>query len=395
MKDRELVFLAAKRTAFGAFGGSLKDVNPSDMGASASKAALTQAGVDAKAIEHVIVGNVIQSTADAIYLPRHIGLKAGVPNEVPALGVNRLCGSGFQAIVDAQHQMLAGDTNVALVGGVESMSLAPYVIRSARWGMRMGTGPLEDSLLAGLTDSYCGCPMGITAENLGAKYGITRDQADEWALISQQRTKAAQDKGAFKDEIAPYEIKDKKGNVTAFAQDEHPKPETTVESLKKLKPVFKDNGMVTAGNASGITDGAGMLVVATAAYAKSKNLRPLGRLVSWGIAGVDPSIMGIGPAPASRQALKRAGMSMAQMDLVEVNEAFTAQFLAVEKELELDRNRTNVDGGATAIGHPLAASGARITSHLLYALKARGKKYGLGTACIGGGQGIAVIVEAF
>lgn len=391
---KELVFLSAKRTPFGTFGGALKDINPSDLGASCAKAAIAQAQVDAKSIEHVIIGNVLQSTADAIYVARHIGLKSGIPIEVPALAINRLCGSGFQVLVEAQHQMLAGDTELALVGGVESMSLTPYTVRGARWGTRMGHSPIEDYLFAALTDSYVGAPMAITAENLGAKYGITRAQVDELALLSQSRAKAATDKGHFNDEIAPYAITDKKGNVTQVAHDEHPKPATTLETLTKLKPVFKENGLVTAGNASGIVDGAASMVVATADYATRNNLKPLGRLVSYGISGVDPALMGIGPAPAARQALKRAGMSLSQIDLVEVNEAFAAQYLAVEKELELDRAKTNVNGGAIAIGHPLAASGTRITSHLLYELRRQKKRYALGSACIGGGQGIAVIVEA-
>lgn len=393
--QKELVFLGAKRTPFGSFGGSLKDVNLSELGTAAAKAALVQAGVDPKEIQHVIVGSVLQSTADSIYVARHIGLKTGAPIETPALAVNRLCGSGFQVLVEAQHQMWADDTQVALVGGVENMSLTPYVLRSARWGTRLGHGQVEDYLFAALTDSYCGCPMAITAENLGVKYSITRQMVDEFALLSQTRTKDATAKGAFKDEIAPYSIVDKKGGTTVVDKDEHPKPETTIETLTKLKPVFKENGLVTAGNASGIVDGASMMVVATAEYAGNKNLKPLGRLVSYGIAGVDPNLMGIGPAPAARIALKKAGMTMGQMDLVEVNEAFAAQYLAVEKELELDRSRTNVNGGAIAIGHPLAASGTRIVSHLLYELKRRGKRYALGSACIGGGQGIAVVIEAF
>lgn len=391
----ELVFVGAKRNPFGAFGGALKEVNLSELGASAAKAALEQAGVAATEVQHVIVGNVLQSSADSIYVPRHIGLKAGVPLEVPALGINRLCGSGFQVIVEAQQQMWAGDTEVALVGGVENMSMTPYVLRSARWGTRLGHGQVEDYLFASLSDPYCGCPMAITAENLGAKYGVTRQMVDEYSYNTQMRTKAATEKGLFKAEIAPYAIVDKKGNTTTVDKDEHPKPETTAETLAKLKSVFKENGLVTAGNASGIVDGASMMVVATADYAKKKNLKPLGRLVSYGIAGVDPALMGIGPAPASRQALKRAGMTLAQMDLIEINEAFGAQYLAVEKELELDRARTNVNGGAIAIGHPLAASGTRLTSHLLYELKRQGKRFGLASACIGGGQGIAVIVEAF
>ncbi|MEW6057259.1 MAG: acetyl-CoA C-acetyltransferase [Bdellovibrionota bacterium] len=389
-----LVFLSAKRTPFGAFGGGLKDVNPSDLGASCAKAALEQAKIGADQVEHVIVGNVLQSTGDAICVARHIGLKAGVPIEIAALGVNRLCGSGFQVLVEAQHQMWAEDAKVCLVGGVENMSLTPYVLRNARWGNRMGHAPVEDYLTAALTDTYCSCSMAMTAENLGEKYGITRAQADEFALSSQMRAKAAQEAGAFADEISPYSITDKKGTTVRFEKDEHPKPATTLEALAKLKAGFKQNGLVTAGNASGIVDGASMMVVSTEEYARKNNLKPLGRLVSYGIAGVEPHIMGIGPAPAARQALKRAGLSLSQMDLVEVNEAFAAQYLSVEKELELDREITNVNGGAIAIGHPLAASGTRITAHLLYELRRRKKRYALGSACIGGGQGIAVIVEA-
>ncbi len=392
--ERDLVILSAKRTPFGTFGGNLKDVNPSELGAVSAKAAIAQAGVDPKEIQHVVIGTVLQSTADAIYVARHIGLKSGIPIEVPALAVNRLCGSGFQVLIEAQHQMLAGDTELALVGGVENMSLTPYVLRGVRFGTKMGHSQVEDYLFAALTDSYTGTPMAITAENLGEKYAITRAQADEHALLSQTRTKAAAEKGYFTEEIAPYSSTDKKGKTTTVTADEHPKPATTLETLGRLKAVFKENGLVTAGNASGIVDGAACMVVATAEYAARKNLKPLGRLVSYGISGVDPALMGIGPAPAARQALARAGMQLSQMDLVEVNEAFAAQYLAVEKELELNRDITNVNGGAIAIGHPLAASGTRITSHLLYELKRRGKRYGLGSACIGGGQGIAVVVEA-
>ena len=392
--ENNLVFLGAKRNAFGAFGGSIKDINLADLGASCSKAALVQAGVDPKEVGHVIFGNVLQSSVDSIYVARHVGLKAGVPIETPSLGINRLCGSGFQTIVDAQQQMWAGDTEVALVGGVENMSMTPYVLRNVRWGNKMGHAQTEDYLMAALVDSYCGCPMAITAENLAVKHSLSREKVDEFAYQSQMRAKAATEKNLFKDEIAPITIASKKGDVI-FDKDEHPKPQTTLEALAKLKPVFKEGGVVTGGTASGIVDGAAAMVVATEAYAKRKNLKPLGRLVSYGIAGVDPNVMGIGPVPASQNALKRAGMTLSQMDLIEVNEAFGAQFLAVEKELGFNREIANVNGGAIAIGHPLAASGTRITMHLLYELKRRGKRFGLGSACIGGGQGIAVIVEAY
>jgi acetyl-CoA acyltransferase 2 len=390
-----LVFLSGKRTPFGSNGGSLKDVNPSELGLAASKAALAQAGVAAQDIDHVIFGNVLHSAADSIYTPRHVGLKLGVPEEVPALGINRLCGSGFQAIVEAYQQMAAGDTRIALVGGVENMSMTPYVLRGVRWGNRMGNAPIGDQMLESLTDPYAGCAMAITAENLAEKYSISREAADAFALQSQGRCKAASAANRFADEIAPFTVLDKKGNPTTLARDEHPKPETTIEVLAKLKAVFKKDGTVTAGNASGIVDGAAVLVCATESEAKKRGLKPLGRMVSYGIQGCDPKLMGIGPVPASRQALKRAGMTLGQLDLIEVNEAFAPQALAVQKELGIPNETLNVNGGAIAIGHPLAASGTRIIQTLLYELKRRGKRYGLGTACIGGGQGIAIVVEAF
>ncbi len=388
-----LVFLSAKRTPFGAYGGSLKDINPTDLGVHAAKAALAQSGIPAQDIDHVIVGNVLHSAPDSIYSPRHIGLKCGVPEAVPALGVNRLCGSGFEAIIVAAQQMAAGDTRIALVGGIENMSLSPYVMRSARWGMRMGHGQITDSMMESLTDTYAGAPMAITAENLAEKYKISREEADAFSIRSQQRCKAAFDDGRFKAEIAPYPITDRKGNVTNLDRDEHPKPESTLESIGKLKPVFKKDGIVTAANASGIVDGAAMCVVATESEAKKRGLKPLARLISYGVSGCDPKIMGIGPVPAIRNALQRSGQTLDQMDLIEVNEAFAPQALAVQKELGIPDEKFNVNGGAIAIGHPLAASGARITQHLIYELKRRGKRYGLGSACIGGGQGIAVIIE--
>lgn len=393
--DESLFFLAGKRTPFGAYGGSLKDAHPTDLSVSASRAALEQAKVEPQEIDHVVFGNVIHVTADAIYTPRHIGLKLGVPESVPALGINRLCGTGFQVIIEAHHQMLAGDTKIALVGGVENMSMSPYVFRGGRWGVKMGHSELSDMMMESLTDSYAGIPMAITAENLAEKYGITRAQTDEFALRSQKLAAEALKGGRFKDETAPYTMKDRKGNPTTLDRDEHPKPDTTIETLTKLKPVFKKDGMVTAGNASGIVDGAAAMVVASETEAKRRGAQPIGRLVAYGVVGCDPKIMGIGPAPAARQALKRAGMTLAQMDLVEVNEAFAQQALAVEKELGISRDLFNVNGGAVAIGHPLAASGARITQTLLYELHRRKKRYGLASACIGGGQGIALVVEAF
>jgi len=290
-----------------------------------------------------------------------------------------------------------GEARVALAAGAESMSQAPHVARGLRWGVKLGATPaLEDSLWQGLTDQYCGCPMGITAENLATKYGISRAEVDAYALRSQQAAQAAWTSGAMESELCPVPILNRKTKQTeSWARDEHMRPETTAEVLAKLPPVFKPDGVVTAGNASGISDGAAACVVASSDFAAAHGLRPLGKLIAWGVAGVDPTIMGIGPAPAARQALERAGLSMKQMDRVEVNEAFAAQYLAVEKELDLDRARTNAEGGAVALGHPLGASGTRITVHLLHTLRRIGARYGLGSACIGGGQGIALIVEAF
>jgi acetyl-CoA C-acetyltransferase/acetyl-CoA acyltransferase 2 len=391
--SKSVVIVAAKRTAFGTMLGSLKGVTATDLAVHAAKAALDQSGIDKRDIGHVVVGNVIQTSSDAIYCARHVGLKAGLPIETPALTVNRLCGSGFQAIITGAEQIQLGETEAVLVGGTENMTQSPFLLRGAREGWAFGKAPpVEDSLWSALTDSYCNTPMAITAENLAQKYGITRQQCDELALASQQRWAAANEAGRFKSEIAPIELPTKKGPVS-FAVDEHPRPQSTVETLGKLAPVFKKDGVVTAGNASGICDGAAMLVLTSEDFAKQKGLKPLARLLQWGVAGVDPNIMGIGPAPAIRHALSRAELKQADVDLFEVNEAFAPQYLAVEKELGLDRNRTNVDGGAIALGHPLGASGARITAHLVYELARRGGRYAVGSACIGGGQGLAVVVE--
>lgn len=396
-KDIDVVFLSAARTGFGTFGGTLKDFSATQLGTVAAKGALERAGIPADAVNHVVFGNALQTSADAIYLARHVGLNAGLGIEVPAVTVNRLCGSGFQAIVHGAMEVMLGEADVALCGGTESMSQAPHVIRGARFGdQRLGPAGkfYEDMLWEALTDPFAGCSMAMTAENLSDRYGITREQVDEYAHRSQQLAHQAWGENRFEKEIVPVTIKSRKGDKQ-FAADEHMRPETTVEALGKLKPYFKEGGTVTAGNASGIGDGAAAVVVANAAWAQRNGVQPIGRLVSWGIAGVEPTHMGIGPAPASRVALQKAGMEMGQMDLVEVNEAFGSQYCAVEKELELDRERTNVSGGAIAISHPLGASGARITVHLLHELRRRGKRFGLGTACIGGGQGIAVVVEAF
>jgi acetyl-CoA acetyltransferase family protein len=393
----DVVFLSGVRTGFGGFGGSLKDLTATDLGVAASREAISRSGLAADAFDHVIIGNAMQTSADGAYLARHVALRAGCPVPTPAVTVNRLCGSGFEAIVQAAQQIQLGESRVVLAGGAESMSQSPHVARGLRWGVKFGASPqLEDLLWLGLTDSYCGCPMGITAENLAKKYGISRAVVDGYALRSQHAAKAAWDQGWFADELAPVPLSDRKTRETKpWAADEHMRPETTAEGLARLTPVFQKDGVVTAGNASGISDGAAACVVASADFAREHGLTPIGRLVSWGTAGVDPEIMGIGPAPAARLALSRAGMTLDRMDRVEVNEAFAAQYLAVEQELGLDRDRTNVEGGAVAIGHPLGASGARITVHLLHTLRRIGRRFGLGSACIGGGQGIAVIVEAF
>jgi acetyl-CoA acetyltransferase family protein len=392
-----LVFLSAVRTGFGAFGGALKGLSATDLGVVAARGALRRAGLETGQVDHVIFGNVLQTSADAIYLARHVGLRAGCPEATPALTVNRLCGSGFEAITQAAQLFALGHADVALVGGTESMSQAPHVIRGARWGLRLGPAPpLEDTLWEALRDSFCGLSMAETAERLATKYKLSRADVDAVALRSQQRAEAAWQQGAFADEIVPVEITDRKTKARIdWAADEHRRPASTAEGLAALPPYFAQDGVVTAGNASGIVDGASALVVASAGWAAAHTTPALGRLVGWAVAGVDPSIMGFGPVPATRQVLQRTGMTLDQMDLVEVNEAFAAQYLAVEREMGLDPDRTNVDGGAIAIGHPLGATGARITAHLLHALRRRGKRFGLGAACIGGGQGIAVIVEAF
>jgi acetyl-CoA acyltransferase 2 len=396
-KNSTVVFLSGVRTGFGTFGGALKDFSATELGAIAARGALARSGVEAAAVDHVVFGNVLQTSADAIYLARHIGLRAGAPIETPAVTVNRLCGSGFEAVAQAAQQIVLGESDVVLAGGTESMSQAPHVVRGARWGLRLGPAPpLEDSLWEALRDPSCGLSMAETAENLAAKYRISRQAVDCYAARSQACAAAAWGTDAFAEEVVPVSIQNRKTKQNEdWAADEHLRPGTTPEALAKLPPYFKKDGVVTAGNASGICDGAAALVLASGRFAEERGLRPIGRLLAWASAGVEPSIMGIGPVPASRQALQRAGLKLDDMDLVEVNEAFAAQYLAVEQELGLDRERTNVDGGAIAIGHPLGASGARITLHLLHALRRRGGRYGLGSACIGGGQGAALIVEAF
>ena len=391
-----VVFLSAVRTPFGTFGGKLKDISPVDLAVHASKNAIERAGVSATDIDQTIFGNVLYTTSDSIYFARHVGLKSGARQETAALTLNRLCGSGFQAVVSGAQKIILGDEQLCLFGDAESMSLAPHVTRGLRWGTPLGRAPvMEDVLWEGLTDSYVGLGMAETAENLAERYKLDRGCVDEFALRSQQLSKAAWDEGVFDEEVVPVPVTNPKtGKMEELARDEHMRPDTTAERLAALKPVFRKGGVVTAGNASGIGDGAAAMVIAGEKFARERNLKPLGRLVSWGVAGVDPSVMGIGPVPASKAALAKAGLSMKDMDLIEVNEAFAAQTCAVERELSLPRERLNVHGGAIALSHPLAASGARITAHLLHALRAEGKRYGLGTACIGGGQGIAIVVES-
>jgi acetyl-CoA acetyltransferase family protein len=389
---KDVFILGGKRTPMGEYVGALKDISAIDLGAIASRAALETTGVAPEEIDHTIIGNALQTSGDAIYGARHVALKAGVPFDRPALTVNRLCGSGIQAIVSGGQMIQLGEAQTCLVGGMESMSQAPHVIRGARTGFALGQGKLEDSLMVALLDTYCNTPMAGTAENLARKFEISREAQDEYALRSQQAAKRALDAGVFAEEIVPVEIKTRKGS-TFFDQDDHPRPETTMEGLAKLKPAFAKDGFVTAGNASGIVDGAASLVIADEAFVKAKNLEPRGRIVSWAYTGVEPEIMGIGPVPASLQALEKAGLKLEDMDLVEVNEAFAAQYLAVEQELGLDREKTNVNGGAIALGHPLAATGARLVLTMLLELRRRNGKYGLATACIGGGQGIAMICE--
>ena len=391
---KEIWIVAAKRTPFGALSGGLKDVSAIDLAVHASKAAIAQSGVQPKDFDHVILGNVQQTSPDAIYGARHVGLKAGLPIETPALTVNRLCGSGFQAVVNAAEQILLGDARCVLAGGSENMSQAPHIMWGLRDGAKFGKPPkLVDSLWEALTDSYCQAPMAITAENLAAIYGITREMADQCALRSQKNWAAAHESGAFADEIAAMEVAQGKKTLTVD-RDEHPRPQTTLETLAKLPTVFKKDGVVTAGNASGICDGAAMLVVADAEWAKAQGLKPLAKLVQWGVAGVEPTLMGIGPAPAIRSALDRAGLTLGDVDPFDVNEAFAPQFLAVQKELGIADEKINVNGGAIALGHPLGASGARITANLVYTLAKRGKRLGVGSACIGGGQGIALVLES-
>ncbi|MBX5436572.1 MAG: acetyl-CoA C-acetyltransferase [Alicyclobacillaceae bacterium] len=389
----EFYLAGAARTPFGKFNGAFKDVSAVDLAVYASKAALQRANVAAEEVDNVVFGNVHQSShKEGIIMARHVGLKAGTRIDCPAMTINRVCGSGMQSVVTAALSIAAGESDVALVGGAENMSQVPYAIRGARTGLGLGAGKLEDMLWEALMDSYCGFTMAETAENVGKKYGLTRDDVDAFAAESHARALRAMERGDLREEITPVEVHERKG-VRVVADDEIPRP-TTTDVLAKLPARFVENGLVTAGNASGISDGAAAGVLVSGRYAERKGIQPIGRLVSWGIVGVEPSLMGLGPVPAIRTALKKAGMQLEQMDLIEINEAFAAQFLGCQRELGFDLERANVNGGAIALGHPLAASGMRLILTMLYELKRRGKKYGVASLCIGGGQGIATVWEA-
>ena len=391
----DIAIVNGARTPMGRYCGKLRDFTAQELGAIAAVEAMKRSGVEPAEIEHAVFGNAQQTSGDAIYGARHVALKAGVPIEVPALTVNRLCGSGMQSVVSAAQMIQLGEAKTVLAGGMESMSQAPHVIRGMRWGVGLGEGKLEDSLMVALLDSYCNLYMANTAELYGEQQGITRDMQDEFAMRSQKCADDAYKAGRIQAELTPVALRNRRGEPTGemFTEDDHRRPETTMESLRKLKPAFGKNGTVTAGNASGIVDGGAAVVVMPLNEAEKRNAKPLGRIVSWGIAGVDPKIMGSGPVPATRIALKKSGLTLDDIDLIELNEAFAAQALAVEKELGIDRSKLNVNGGAVALGHPLGATGTRLLITLLYELRRRKAKYGLSTACIGGGQGIAVIVE--
>ncbi|MFL6390388.1 MAG: acetyl-CoA C-acetyltransferase [Terriglobales bacterium] len=392
----DIAIVSGARTPMGRYCGKLRDFTAMDLAAIASQEAIRRSGIDPKEFDHAVFGNAQQTSGDSLYGARHVALKAGLPIETPALTVNRLCGSGMQSLVNAAQMIQLGEANTVLAGGMESMSQAPHVVRGARWGLGLGEGKLEDSLMVALLDTYCGLYMANTAELYAEQQGITRQHMDEFSLQSQQKAGAAQKACRLAEEIVPVALKNRKGEPTGemFEKDDHLRPETTMEGLAKLKAAFGKNGTVTAGNASGIVDGGAAVVMMTLDQAEKRGVKPMGRIVSWGIAGVDPKIMGSGPVPATRAALKKAGLKLDEIDLIEVNEAFAGQYLAVEKELGLDRNKVNVNGGAIALGHPLGATGTRLVITLLHELRRRKAQYGLATACIGGGQGIAMIVES-
>jgi len=389
-----VVFIAGQRTPFGAFGGSLKGVSATELSVMAAQGTLNQIQFSKEQIDHVIVGNVVQSGSDAAYLPRHVGLKLGLPQSTGAYLVNRLCGSGFQSWINGAQMLLLGEAQAVLAGGVEQMSQVPYVARNVRWGNKMGSMELEDYMTAALTDAHVQLPMAMTAENLAEKYGISKEESDLYSYQSQMRFKKSEEAGVFKSEITPVVLQDKKGSLT-IDKDEHPRRDAEIEKIRAMKPLFKKEGVVTAASASGIVDGAAFSLLTTATQAQKWGVKPLAKVLGWSAVGCDPKIMGIGPVAAIQSVLKKLNMNLNQMDIVEVNEAFAAQYLAVQKELQLDSARTNMNGGAIAVGHPLGASGTRIMNHLVYELHRQNKKYAVGSACIGGGQGIAVVIERF
>jgi acetyl-CoA acetyltransferase family protein len=397
LKPGDIAIVSGARTPMGRYCGKLKDFSAMELGAVAAQGAIERAGLQPRDFDHCVFGNAQQTSGDALYGARHVALRAGLPIETPALTVNRICGSGLQAIVSAAQMIQTGEANVVLAGGMESMSQAPFVIRGRDGFSLAPGGKLEDSLMVALLDSYCGLYMANTAELYGEQQGITRQMQDEFALRSQQCAEAAYREGRLQEELVPVPLKNAKGELTGdmFTEDDHRRPQTTLEGLAKLRPAFGKNGTVTAGNASGIVDGGAAVVVMSLEEATRRGVKPMGRIVSWGIAGVEPRLMGRGPVPASKIALQKAALTLDYIDLIEVNEAFAAQYLSVEKELGLDREKVNVNGGAIALGHPLGATGTRLVITLLYELHRRKKKYGLATACIGGGQGIAMIVESF
>jgi acetyl-CoA acetyltransferase family protein len=396
LKPGDIAVVSGARTPFGRYCGKLKDFTAQELGAVAAKGAIERAGIDPNEFDHAVFGNAQQTSGDALYGARHVGLRAGLPIETPALTVNRLCGSGMQSIVSAAQMIQTDEAKIVLAGGMEAMSQAPFVIRGRDGFTLAPGGKLEDSLMVALLDSYCGLYMANTAELYGSEHGITRQMQDEFALRSQQKADAAYEEGRIQEELVPVALRNSKGEATGelLTEDDHRRPQTTLEGLAKLKAAFGKSGTVTAGNASGIVDGAAAMVLMSLEEARKRSIEPLGRIVSWGIAGVAPKVMGRGPVPATKVALQKAGLSLDYIDLIEVNEAFAAQYLAVEKELGLDRDKVNVNGGAIALGHPLGATGTRLVITLLYELRRRKKKYGLATACIGGGQGIAMIVES-
>jgi acetyl-CoA acyltransferase 2 len=392
VNDESMVFVSYSRTPFGSFGGGLKDLSSIDLFEQSSRAALKSSGLEAKDVDAVYVGNVVQSDVDSIYLARHAALRLGCRIETPCLAVNRLCGSGFEAIAQGALALMTEDYSTVLVGGSESMSRVPFVVREARWGSKMGNLVFEDFLLASLTDQYVGLPMAITAENLATQYSLTRTQCDEWALESQRRAARAWAEGRFASEVAPIVAGSAKKPIT-IDRDQHVRADASAEGLAKLKPVFKEQGVVTAGNASGMVDGAASLLMCTESFAKGRGLKILGRLKGWASTGCDPKIMGIGPVPATQKLLQKTSLKIEDFKRIEINEAFAPQFLSVARELKLDLQKCNVNGGAIAIGHPLGASGTRLVGHLLLELARAGGGLGLASACIGGGQGMSVAVE--